>query len=167
MSLLVRNFSKLNPLGSIRSYSEVVNVFGRRSVDTQAADEKKTIATIPENTESVKEVSGHPEVHLTGRLAKIYVPPKNSMQSGTFGTRRWRIDFDNRDRWENPLMGWGSSGDPLSSLQPEFGSKEDAIVYCQRMGFRYVVEEEREIKRRIKSYGANYSWNKRTRVSTK
>lgn len=56
------------------------------------------------------------------------------MQSGTYGTRRWRIEFDNRERWENPLVGWGSSGDPLSSLQPEFGSKEDAMMYCQRMG---------------------------------
>lgn len=60
------------------------------------------------------------------------------MQSGTYGTRRWRIDFDNRDRWENPLVGWGSSGDPLSSLQPEFASKEDAMMYCQRMG-KYLV----------------------------
>lgn len=134
MSLLVRNLTKLSPVGSIRSYSEVVNVFGRKHVDTEPAQEKKRMPAIPENAESIKELSAHPEEHVSGRKVKIYVPPKNSMQSGTYGTRRWRIEFDNRDRWENPLMGWGSSGDPLSSLQPEFANKEDAIMYCQRMG---------------------------------
>ena len=49
MALLIRNIPKLSPLGSIRSYSEVVNVFGRRNVDTKTTEEKKTIAMIPEN----------------------------------------------------------------------------------------------------------------------
>ena len=30
------------------------------------------------------------------------------MQSGTYQIKRWKVDFDNRDRWENPAMGWGS-----------------------------------------------------------
>lgn len=49
MALLIRSVPKLSPLGSIRSYSEVVNVFGRRNVDTKRTEEKKPIATIPEN----------------------------------------------------------------------------------------------------------------------
>jgi NADH dehydrogenase (ubiquinone) Fe-S protein 4 len=82
----------------------------------------------------VKEFSGYPEEHANERKVRIYIPAKNSMQSGTYQTHKWRLAFENRERWENPLMGWGSSGDPLSSLHMEFGSKEDAIVYCQRMG---------------------------------
>jgi hypothetical protein len=59
------------------------------------------------------------------------------MQSGTHQLRKWKIDYDNRERWENPLVGWGSTGDPLSSLHLEFPSKEDAIIYCERMGNSY------------------------------
>jgi len=59
---------------------------------------------------------------------------KNAMQSGTNQTHKWKLEFDNQPRWENPLMGWGSTGDTVSNLTLDFGSKEDAIVYCQRMG---------------------------------
>ncbi len=114
----------------------MVNVFGRRTVDTQREPSKKNeiLATIPETSERVTELSCHPIEHVVGRTAKIYIQAKNSMQSGTYSLRKWKIEFDNRERWENPTMGWGSTGDPLSNLQPEFGNKEDAIVYCQRMG---------------------------------
>ena len=45
-----------------------------------------------------------------------------------------RIQFDHQTRWENETMGWGSTGDPLSNLELDFASKEDAELYCQRMG---------------------------------
>ena len=54
-------------------------------------------------------LADHPEEHVEGRTAKIYIQSKNAMQSGTFGLRKWKIEFDNRERWENPLMGWGST----------------------------------------------------------
>lgn len=31
------------------------------------------------------------------------------MQSGTDNIQFWQMEFDNRERWENPLMGWTSS----------------------------------------------------------
>lgn len=49
-----------------------------------------------------------------------------------------RIQFDTRERWENPAMGWSSSGDPLAGLDLEFSSREAAEVYCQRMGTFFV-----------------------------
>ena len=84
--------------------------------------------------ERVNELSGISSEILNDRNAKIFIQAKNSMQSGTFQLRRWKIEFDNKERWENPLMGWGSTGDSVSNLQLEFSSKEDAIIYCQRMG---------------------------------
>ena len=57
----------------------------------------------------ISAVTGVPEEHIKTRLVRIYVPARNAMQSGTFGTRKWRIDFDTRERWENPLMGWSST----------------------------------------------------------
>lgn len=33
---------------------------------------------------------------------------------------RWCISFDERERWENPLMGWASTADPLSNLNVSY-----------------------------------------------
>lgn len=54
-------------------------------------------------------VTGVPEEHIKGRLVRIYEPSKNAMQSGTDNIGHWEIDFDTRERWENPLMGWSST----------------------------------------------------------
>lgn len=62
------------------------------------------------------------------------MPAKNSMQSGTFKTQVWRIEFDNRERWENPLMGWSSTGDPLSNTLTDFTDVEDAIAFVEKNG---------------------------------
>lgn len=92
------------------------------------------------------------------------------MQSGTNNLNCWRIEFDNRERWENPLMGWASSGDPLSNINGmvEFNNKEEAIEHCEKQGWKwFVASEETSKKERVKNYGVNFSWDKRTRVSTK
>ena len=49
---------------------------------------------------------------LRHRQVRIYVPTRNTMQSGGARGERWRIDFDilqGGGRWENQLMGWASS----------------------------------------------------------
>lgn len=90
------------------------------------------------------------------------------MQSGTDNIHFWRMEFDNRQRWENPLMGWCSSGDPLSNTILEFNTKEEAIAHCEKNGWRWFVDSnEKPKKQRDKNYGNNYAWNRRTRVSTK
>ena len=55
----------------------------------------------------VSDFSGIPQEQLD-RVARIYVPAKNVMQSGNWNTREWRLDFEAQERWENPLMGWTS-----------------------------------------------------------
>ena len=92
------------------------------------------------------------------------------MQSGTNNLNSWRMEFDNRERWENPLMGWASTADPLSNMNGvvEFNTKEEAIELCEKNGWkRTVTSEEKKKKERVKNYGINFSWDKRTRVSTK
>lgn len=148
----------------------------------------------------VWEVSGVPEEHIKERRVRIFVPARNIMQSGSNNTHRWMIEFETRERWENPLMGWVSryvlhlfhykhekqafcffpslvhrflsifsrcSGDPLSNTQVNFDSKESAIAFCEKNGWAYNVEEKAVPKPKVKSYAANFSWNKRTRSSTK
>ena len=55
----------------------------------------------------VCELSGIPKEQLL-RVANIYKPSANAMQSGTDNTHYWCIAFDTQERWENPLMGWTS-----------------------------------------------------------
>uniref|UniRef100_T1H621 NADH dehydrogenase [ubiquinone] iron-sulfur protein 4, mitochondrial n=1 Tax=Megaselia scalaris TaxID=36166 RepID=T1H621_MEGSC len=123
--------------------------------------------TVPKQV-NIAPITGHPEEHVKTRRVCISRPAKNSMQSGTNNLDYWKIDFDNRERWENPLMGWASTGDPLSNMQVEFNSKEEAIAHCEKNGYKWFLEQEEQAKpARVKNYGSNFSWNKRTRVSTK
>lgn len=54
-------------------------------------------------------ISGVPEEHIRSRRVRIHIPTKNAMQSGTNNIHNWEIEFDTRERWENPLMGWSST----------------------------------------------------------
>ncbi|XP_067127850.1 NADH dehydrogenase [ubiquinone] iron-sulfur protein 4, mitochondrial [Centruroides vittatus] len=115
----------------------------------------------------ISALTGVPEQHIKTRRVRIFVPTKNAMQSGTNNTHHWKMEFETRERWENPLMGWSSTGDPLSNMNIKFSSKEEAIAFCEKNGWPYFVDEPVPRTLKPKSYGANFSWNKRTRVSTK
>ncbi|XP_068105525.1 NADH dehydrogenase [ubiquinone] iron-sulfur protein 4, mitochondrial [Hyperolius riggenbachi] len=130
-----------------------------QSRDTQliTVDEKLDITVL----------TGVPEEQIKTRKVHIHVPARNAMQSGVQNTKRWRLDFDTRERWENPLMGWASTADPLSNMVLAFSTKEEAVAFAEKNGWSYEVDERRIPKPKYKSYGANFSWNKRTRVSTK
>ena len=103
-----------------------------KSDDQLRHDESMKGLITVEGKEDVGYVSGVPEEHIKERYVRIFRPAKNAMQSGTAGVRRWKIEFDTRERWENNLMGWASSGDPLSNMQVDFASKEDAIAVRMR-----------------------------------
>jgi len=136
-------------------------------LERKAIEKLEGQITIPKEKD-VSVLSGVPEEHLKTRRVRIFIPPKNVMQSGTNNIAGWQIEFDNRERWENPLMGWASTGDPLSNMEVGFGSKEEAITYCERNGWTYFIDSELvDKKKKVKNYGVNFAWNKRTRVSTK
>ncbi|CAG7829223.1 unnamed protein product, partial [Allacma fusca] len=112
-------------------------------------------------------ITGVPEEHIKTRRVRIFKPAKNAMQSGTNNIKRWKMEFETRERWENPLMGWSSSGDPLSNMNLDFETKEDAMNFCDKNGWPWFVEEPVDKKPKTKTYGSNFSWNRNTRVSTK
>ncbi|XP_017892202.1 NADH dehydrogenase [ubiquinone] iron-sulfur protein 4, mitochondrial [Ceratina calcarata] len=138
------------------------------SREEELAQEARKEATIlVSEVENVGLCSGVPEQHIKTRTVRIYCPPKNAMQSGTNNINYWQIDFDTRERWENPLMGWTSTGDPLSNMQVGFSTKDEAIAHCEKMGWKYYVQKPNINNPKPRSYGTNFAWNKRTRVSTK
>ncbi|XP_038074188.1 NADH dehydrogenase [ubiquinone] iron-sulfur protein 4, mitochondrial-like [Patiria miniata] len=125
------------------------------------------VDTVKEKSMDITTVSGIPEEHIKTRKVRIFIPAKNAMQSGTNKTHQWKMEFDTRERWENPLMGWASTADPLSNIALSFGSKEEAASFAEKNGWWYEIEELPAKTMRPKSYGANFSWDKKTRVSTK
>uniref|UniRef100_A0A182QS13 NADH dehydrogenase [ubiquinone] iron-sulfur protein 4, mitochondrial n=1 Tax=Anopheles farauti TaxID=69004 RepID=A0A182QS13_9DIPT len=136
------------------------------SKEEYARDHLPTI-TVPTKVD-ISPITGVPEEHVKERRVRIFMPAKNAMQSGTDNIQHWSIEFDNRERWENPLMGWSSSGDPLSNMRVDFTSPDEAIAHCEKNGWRWFLDNpEIQKKHRVKNYGINFSWNKRTRVSTK
>uniref|UniRef100_C1C1W3 NADH dehydrogenase [ubiquinone] iron-sulfur protein 4, mitochondrial n=1 Tax=Caligus clemensi TaxID=344056 RepID=C1C1W3_CALCM len=139
-------------------------------LDSEIAHDKalKGMISIPLKEESLVGISGTPiEDHIKGRSVRVFRPAKSAMQSGTAGVRKWRLEFETRERWENNLMGWASSGDPLSNTIVEFADKEDAIHFVKKNGWPYWVDDPKEKTPKPKSYALNFAWNRRTRKSTK
>jgi ETC complex I subunit-like protein len=94
--------------------------------------------------------------------ARIYKPAKNAMQSGQANTHSWVLDFEPEvPRQVEPLMGWTSSFDTRQQLRLHFGSKEEAIAYCERHGIGYQVSEDKPKARRGISYSDNFAFHRR------
>ena len=95
-------------------------------------------------------------------IARIYKPSKTAMQSGFANTKAWVLDFEpEAERRVEPLMGWTSSGDMRQQVRLYFGSREEAIAYCERHGMAYQVFEPTSSKRRAISYADNFSFKRR------
>ena len=95
-------------------------------------------------------------------VARIYKPAKTAMQSGHANTKAWVLDFEPEvPRQVEPLMGCTSSGDMRQQLRLRFGSKEEAVAYCERHGIAYQVSEVTLLKRRTMSYADNFSFRRR------
>jgi hypothetical protein len=90
------------------------------------------------------------------RKAKIYIPNKNPMQSGTGKTDKWILEYETNDPTNNPLMGWESSSDTYTELKLEFSSKELAINYAKKKKIDFEIIEPRKRKIVKKSYADNF-----------
>ncbi|KAL6860605.1 ndufs4 NADH dehydrogenase Fe-S protein subunit [Amphichorda felina] len=116
-------------------------------------------------------ISGAP-MELQARTVRIYKEAKPATQSGNFRGEHWRMDWDilaKGHRWENPLMGWQSSGDFMQGTNIDFNSKEDAIRFAEKQGYEYFVQEPNSRKFAPKAYANNflYSPKKLKHIRTK
>ena len=90
------------------------------------------------------------------KKAIIYIPTKNSMQSGLGKSDKWLIRFETNDSGLIPLMGWESSSDTLSELNLEFSTKELAIEYAKKNKIDFEIIEPQKRKTVKKSYADNF-----------
>ena len=88
--------------------------------------------------------------------ALIYIPTKNSMQSGLGKADKWVIKFETENTGVNPLMGWETSADTISELNLEFSSKELAIKYAKKNKIDFDIVEPKKRKTVKKSYADNF-----------
>ncbi|HEY7971927.1 MAG: ETC complex I subunit [Xanthobacteraceae bacterium] len=96
-------------------------------------------------------------------FARIYKPAKTAMQSGKANTKAWVLDFEPEQPTEvEPLMGWTSSGDMRQQIRLRFGTKDEAVAYCEREGIPYEILPDKEPARRVISYADNFAYNRRT-----
>ena len=81
------------------------------------------------------------------------------MQSGRGKLKNWILEFETKDTFVNPLMGWESSSDTLSEVKLEFNSKEKAIEYAKKNDIKYKIIEPKQKEFVIRSYAENFTKN--------
>ncbi|KAK9831327.1 hypothetical protein WJX81_002860 [Elliptochloris bilobata] len=103
------------------------------------------------------------------RRALIYPPSRTASQQGnaqSAGGQRaaWKLSFEVKPKWENGLIGWTSSADPIEQSTEAhllFRTLESAMAFCHRQGWAYEVAEEKAISKqrpkRFLGYGDNFS----------
>ncbi|KAL3640344.1 NADH dehydrogenase [ubiquinone] iron-sulfur protein 4, mitochondrial [Castilleja foliolosa] len=105
-------------------------------------------------------VSGIPQEHLR-RKVMIFSPARTASQQGSGKVGRWKINFLSTQKWENPLMGWTSTGDPYANVGDaalSFDSEEAAISFAERHGWDYTVKKHHTPLLKVKSYADNFKW---------
>ena len=59
-------------------------------------------------------------------------------------------------------MGWQSSGDMMQGTHLNFKSREAAIMFAQKQGYEYFVQEPNERKMVPKAYANNFMHSPKT-----
>lgn len=90
----------------------------------------------PKNITEIAVFNGMPSVH-SKRTVVIAPRQYKAHQSGYATSYQWEITWKNQKRWSNPLMGWTSSADPMSQVKLQFDSREDAIEFAKKNGWKY------------------------------
>ncbi|KAL9935789.1 hypothetical protein V8E36_005366 [Tilletia maclaganii] len=144
-----------SPSASSSSSTGLTEVVGGTGRDLDAEQAERDFHPAPADLVS----DAPPE--LRQRSVRIFKPAKTATSSGKAGTAYWKVDFDilqGSARWENPLMGWASSGDYMQGTSLNFRSKGDAIHFCEKQGWPYFVSEPNKPRIPPKSYASNYNY---------
>jgi hypothetical protein len=97
------------------------------------------------------------------RKVRIFEPGHHAMQNMPEkdlwnDNKRWVMDFEPKEIWNNNLMGWTSTRDPMCNLRIRFPSIEKAIKFAEKHGMHYTVYPAHEKKVKGKSYAWNFKW---------
>jgi len=89
--------------------------------------------------------------------ARIFLPPKSAMQSGTAKTHRWVLEYEPESaKIRDPLMGWTGSTDMRQQIKLMFDTREEALAYAQAQGIPYDLELPTNHVKKPKAYSDNF-----------
>ena len=117
----------------------------------------------PKDMTEIATLTGMPAEH---KERTVVIAPRElkTMQSGDGNAYQWVITWKNRQRWSNPLMGWTSTADPMSNVKLIFDSKEDAVAYAEKNGWKSEVRgDTAKANDNVAAGTSNYSHNFLTR----
>eukprot|EP00010_Vexillifera_abyssalis_P006985 CAMPEP_0201546208 /NCGR_PEP_ID=MMETSP0173_2-20130828/2569_1 /ASSEMBLY_ACC=CAM_ASM_000268 /TAXON_ID=218659 /ORGANISM="Vexillifera sp., Strain DIVA3 564/2" /LENGTH=148 /DNA_ID=CAMNT_0047954815 /DNA_START=81 /DNA_END=527 /DNA_ORIENTATION=- len=106
-------------------------------------------------------ITGIPDGQFS-RTVVVYQPSPQATQSGLGQSREWRIEFlDTATRWDNPLMGWASSRDPVGKLRLSFQTQQEAVNYAKDYGFHTIIEGQDEANAETPNhqYSENFAYH--------
>lgn len=107
---------------------------------------------LPANVAEVATLDHTPK-HVTSRTVVIGQEAIHAMTSGNEKTKGWHLQWKHIEKWSNPLTGWTSSADPMTTVKLTFDTKQQAIDFATKKGLNYEVKERPP---RQRSYGTNY-----------
>jgi len=94
--------------------------------------------------------------------ARIFLPPRSAMQSGTAKTHRWVLEYEPETaKIRDPLMGWTGSDDMRSQIRLTFETREAALAYAEAQGIPYDLEIPATRVKKPKSYADNFRFDRR------
>ncbi|MBH20775.1 MAG: hypothetical protein CML98_03245 [Rhodobiaceae bacterium] len=94
--------------------------------------------------------------------AKIYKPSKTSMQSGLGKTKKWVFEFyKEKNKIEEPLMGWTGSVDTREQVKLLFDNLDDAIEYAKQNSISYELVMDKNKKYISKTYSDNFRFDRK------
>ena len=90
-------------------------------------------------------------------IARISEIERKTTQSGKAHSGRWLLEFERQQPLRpDPLTGWNGSGDTNPQVRMTFRSKEAAIAYCDKPGFRYHLVPAAPVRMKIQAYADNF-----------
>eukprot|EP00614_Pseudopedinella_elastica_P001264 CAMPEP_0172605932 /NCGR_PEP_ID=MMETSP1068-20121228/26118_1 /TAXON_ID=35684 /ORGANISM="Pseudopedinella elastica, Strain CCMP716" /LENGTH=232 /DNA_ID=CAMNT_0013408475 /DNA_START=69 /DNA_END=767 /DNA_ORIENTATION=+ len=107
---------------------------------------------LPENVAEVATLDCMP-AQQKGRKVVIHAEAQHAMTSGVDKIKGWTLYWKHEERWTNPLTGWTSSADPMTSVKLTFDTKQQAIDFATKKGLDYEVKERAP---RQRTFGTNY-----------
>ncbi len=70
----------------------------------------------------------------------------------------WTIHVDPDIQFKNKGMGWNYCGDLLNLKTQQYKNLEDAIQFCDEVGYNYRVDQPRFRRFTYKNYADNFQW---------
>ncbi|CAE7323468.1 vipA [Symbiodinium microadriaticum] len=78
------------------------------------------------------------------KVARIYQPTKNAMQSGQRNSKVWVLEYEPKAaKTIDPLMGWTGTQDMNRQVKLKFPTKDAAIAYAEKHGLAFKLREPR------------------------